>query len=329
MNFEAFGSQPKREDPVQLIERFEQSRIPAGEDFKSVYTDFDSDMLRTEQLKAEFETPDTQESLGKVAEGLIFSLMRDGKVGEHLDFRATHPYDDYCHGVDVIVEPKRKSLPALATFDITINQEDIKWRERRGSDLDVIRPSGLEGKLQRAKKYIDHLSRFDAGEARELYGWLNAGGLHENHTSQNRNLFNKADDALLVKYYRSPESSEEPNRPGFVIGGPRAIISVDTLFVNKALQGNDRAKDMLQAISFIEFVAGIQAEQKYLERLVRNRSDRNLLFDTHYAKVSAWSRILNQPEMSDLAEGYVRTYQRDTDFQQQLGYYTGILGKIF
>jgi hypothetical protein len=329
MKFESVGGSLKQENPQQLVEQFEESRIHADQDFRSLYTDFDSDMLRTEQLKAEFETPDTQESLGKVAEGLIFSLMRDGRVGEHLDFRAAHPYDDYCHGVDVIVEPKRKSLPALATFDITINQEDIKWRERQGSTHAEVRPSGLEGKLERSKNYIDHLAQFDAGAARDLSSWLRSGGLHEKRTPQNRALFEEAEKALLVKYYRTPELSEEPNRPGFVIGGPRAIISVDTLFVNKALQGNDRAKDMLRAISFVEFVAGIQAEQRYLKKLVDIQSKRNLLFDTHYSQVEAWSLILNQPEIGGLVDTYVSKYQRDPDFYKQLAYYTGALDRSF
>jgi len=329
MKFESAGTSVKQENPKQFVEHFEESRIHVDQDFRSLYTDFDSDMLRTEQLEAEFNAPDKQESLGKVAEGLVFSLMSEGRIGEHLDFRATHPYDDYCHGVDVVVEPKRKSLPALATFDITINQEDIKWRERRGNNLADVRPSGLEGKLQRSKKYIEQLSAFSPDEARELLGWLDSGGLHEKHTSANNALFKKAEAAILMKYYRTPESSNEPNRPGFVIGGPRSVISIDTVFVNRALQGNARAKEMIRAISFVEFAMGISAEQEYLDTLTRMRPHKNALFDTHYSRVNAWSRILQQSELQGLLRSFLKEQERDTDFNDQLSYYRRMLGKTF
>ena len=167
----------------ELIEQFEGNRIIAGEEFSTLYSDYRRDLARTAALDSKYNHQSPESNIGKASEALIFSLLSESELSEHLNFRAAHKYDDFTHGIDMIVDPKYDSLPAPATIDITVNQKDIKGLSRKNNPESEDRPVGLEKKLERARRHIDYLADFDATHARELSGWIQGGGLKENHTS--------------------------------------------------------------------------------------------------------------------------------------------------
>lgn len=323
---------PRKEDLAALLQKFEDGRIAMGPEFKETFTDYDKDKYEIECAQARYENGSEEIELGKVAEALVFSILSEGKLNEELGFRAASYFDDYRRGVDMIVEPKHYTDPALATLDVTINQRDIKGWARRGEEFADERPVGLEQKLARTKQYADRISQYDADFASNIVAWIQSGGLHERHTSENAAYFKAAKDIIRVKYYKTPENAPTPNRPGCVIGGPLSVISIDTVFVNRALQGGPRgehAKGIIRALSLMEFAWGIIKEDQYLSQLSKKLPSRNYIFETHHIKVKTWLKILNQPELKGILSEYSREYQRDPDYNDQLTYYRNTLNQVF
>jgi hypothetical protein len=324
------GAASSKETPESVIEKFDSSRIEADTDsFRGLYSDYHSDMERVDNLSQIYDDNSTENQFGKVAEALVFSLLNKHPINEHVTFRPTNLYDDYFHGADLLVEPNNALVQSVASIDITTNQEDIKGVQRRGGPLEENRPVGLEGKLLRTQRYTDHLANFDSTQARNLNAWLESGGLHEQRNSQTESYFKQAERLFLMKYYKTPDFAPEPGREGFVIGGPQTVISLDTLFINKALQGNKQAEDLAADLSVLEFAYCIQAEQEYLDAKVRSSKSRNIFFDTHYSKVKAWSTILNRPELRSMFEDMVGRNQHSREFREQLGYYGKTFQKIY
>jgi len=258
---------PENNDPGSLIRHFENSRIGSDGAFGKMYSDYSRDMERTENLGELYRSNSPEVQLGKIAEALVFSLLKKHKIRDHLEFRVTSEYDDYFHGADVVVEPKGAVVQALAAIDITINQEDIKGKERFEAYPESFesRPVGLDAKLSRVRSYTDYISsdEFEPSEARDLKSWMDGGELHQPRTSKNEIKFQKAEKLFLMKYYKTPDSAEESGKKGYVIGGPQAIISIDTMFINQALQNNEKAEEMIGGLALLEFVYCIQAELKY------------------------------------------------------------------
>ncbi len=315
--------------PKTSLEVFEGQRIVPDESFEGVYSDYASDMERVGNLAELYEgnSPDLQ--FGKVAEALVFSLLTKHPVNEHVSFRPTSLYDDYLHGADILVEPRNTRVQSVAAIDITTNQEDIKGVQRRGGPIEEARPVGLEAKLLRTQLYTDHLASFDSSLARDLSAWIESGGLYQPRTRQTEPYFKLAEKLFLMKYYKAPDFDPEPGRPGFVIGGPQAVISLDTMFINKALQGNKEAGELVADLSVLEFAYCIQAEQQYLDEKVRKSKSRNIFFDTHYSKVKAWSSILEKPGLKKLLEDMVAKNQKNREFREQLGYYAKTFQKVY
>ncbi len=328
-NFENFT--PRTETPERLIENFDTHRIVSDDpSFSALYSTWQDDQDRAGNLKVVFDSDDTDQThLGKVAEALIFKELTNHELSQHLTFRGASLYDDYFNGVDVVVEPKSGQVQALATLDITINQADIKGDVRRNTEAGVARPVGLEQKLARAKRYVDTLASYDPGHAREILGWMQSGGLHEPVSRDNRAFFSEAEKLMLLKYYKTPEGAAEPDRPGFVVGGPQVIVSADTMFVNQALQGHDKARQALGDLAAIEFAACIEAAQDYNNRIVKSNRSRNVLFDTHFSKVRAWQLMFAKPEVEEIVNNISRRNQTNRDFGLQLQYYARTFEKIF
>ncbi len=322
-------SAPPEQEQTELFSTMEKSRIPAGIEFSDIYSEYTHDMERTDHLKELYEKDSPETQLGKKGEALIFSLLTESALNEHLQFRASHPYDDFFHGVDMLVEAKNQKNPAVATIDVTLNQEDIKGASRRGSECAEARPVGLDKKLERIRGHIDYLSNFDPTHARNLSVWLNSGGLHEPRTKENERFFKDAEKVFLVKYYKTPEHSEEPLKPTYVIGGPQAVISIDTVFINKALQGDFEAKEIIRALSLLEFGYGVHTIQEYLDKKARSKPGRNLFFDTYYTETKTWSKILSQPALEKIIDELGQKYGHTSEFRQQLMYYSKTLAGIF
>ncbi len=320
-----FETQNAPEDARKLINRFEGERIESGEDFSQLYSEYQHDMARTEQIGAIYEQENPETQLGKVAEALVFSELKKNEISQYLQFRPTSHYDDYFHGADLLVEPVNAPLQSLAAIDITINQEDIKGVQRSVGQYAEVRPVGLEKKLLRARSYTDRLASLDSSHARDLSAWIGSGGLHERRDSRNQRYFDEAERLFLMKYYKAPDTAAEPNKPGFVIGGPQAVISIDSLFINQALQGNKSAAKTIGDLALLEFVYCIQAEDAYLKEVVRNKKERNIFFDTHYSKVRSWAHVFDRPEIGSAVDDILVRNKRNKEFGEQIDYY----GKTF
>ncbi len=173
-------------------------------------------------------------------------------------------------------------IQAVASIDITTNQEDIKGVQRRNTPEGEVRPVGLDAKLARTKRYTDYLAELNPSHARNLSAWLESGGLREPKTRQNEGYFKEAERLFLMKYYKAPDFARNPEAPTFIIGGPQTVIGIDTVFINKALQGSKPAEEMIADLSVMEFMYCIEAEQKYLQDKVRRSGARNIFFDNHY-----------------------------------------------
>jgi hypothetical protein len=328
MNRESFKAESVAQ-PKTPIENFEGQRIVPDESFREVYSDYGNDMERVGNLAEIYEGNSPDQQFGKVAEALVFSLLTKHPVNEHVSFRPTSLYDDYLHGADILVEPRNTRVQSVAAIDITTNQEDIKGVQRRGGPIGEARPVGLEAKLQRTQRYTDHLASFDSSLARDLSAWMESGGLYQPRTKQTEPYFKFAERLFLMKYYKAPDFDPEPGRPGFVIGGPQAVISLDTMFINRALQGNKEAGDLVADLSVLEFAYCIQAEQQYLDDKVRKSKLRNIFFDTHYSKVKAWSNILDKPELKSIQDDIIGKNQKNREFREQLGYYGQTFQKVY
>ncbi len=316
---------------VEAIQKFfEAKRIPGDSSFENLYGgNYQNDLNLVEDLQIQYNRDTPEESLGRIAEALIHSLLMNGQAGKYITFRGANLYDDFKHGADLVADPKRGSLPARATLDITIYQKDIKGRQRIDTEYGEVRPMGIEKKIERIKRHLDFLASFGSDDARNLLSWIQSGGLHEPRNYANEKMAKDAERVLLLKYYKTPEDSDQPNKPTYVIGGAQSIISIDTMFVNRALQGNQKAMDVVEALSFLEFVTGIHFEQMYLDKLLRTKGQNmNVLFDTHYTKVKAWSRIFEQREISQLVTEYTKKHRTDREFVEQIQYFSSTYAKV-
>lgn len=318
------------EVPTQsLIEGYESERIVSGQEFANIYSQYDRDMRTVEQLDQKYGAGLPDAKIGKVAEALVFDLLIKHEINNHLLIRPTSQYDDYCHGADLLIEPRNSPVQAVAALDITINQQDIKGVARQFGPAADTRPIGLEKKLLRSREYTDYISGIDSTKARDISAWIQSGGLYERRDYNNEKFFRDSEKLFLLKYYVSPETADNPGKLGNVIGGPQAIISIDQLFINKALQGDRSAKQLIGDLSVLEFAYCVEAEQDYLDRKVKEGKHKNIFFDTHYSKVKAWSSILKKPELQELTGDMVSKNQGIREFRQQLGYYANTFTKVF
>jgi len=140
--------------PDNLIESFENGRIHETDPaFAHLYSNWHKDLNRVQNLKEKFDQEENgQLPFGKLAEALIYRELGEHPLAQTLTFRGSSLYDDYFNGVDVVVEPKSGQVQALATLDITINQQDIRGTAYRNTEGAAARPVGLVQKLIRSKK---------------------------------------------------------------------------------------------------------------------------------------------------------------------------------
>lgn len=320
---------PAEKGPEVLLRNFEKSRIDESDHaFDELYGDHQADLETVYKCDAKYNGNTPEAQLGKVAEALVFSTLVNHESRQFLEFRPTSKYDDYVHGADLLVEPRNARVQSLASIDITINQKDIKGVQRQDDEFSDSRPVGLEKKLLRARAYTDRLANIDPSHARELFGWINGGGLHEKRTEKNRANFTEVERLFLMKYYKSSNTSDEPEKPGFVIGGPQAVISLDSAYVNKALSGDKKTANTIGDIALLEFMTCIEEEQQYLNGMIRENKSRNIFFDTHFSKVQAWSNVFNRPELIDIKRDMLKRNIQDEAFREQMFIYADAFSLI-
>jgi len=173
------------------------------------------------------------------------------------------------------------------------------------------------------------LAAYDPGHAREIWAWMQSGGLHEPLRKDNEELFKEAERLMLLKYYVSPDGASEPQKPSFVVGGPQVIISADRVFINRALQAQQGSEGLLGDLATLEFAACIEASDEYNNRLTQEKRSRNILFDTHSTTVQDWRRMFKRPELGGIVSDVMRRRQKNVEFGQQLGYYAKTFQKVF
>lgn len=323
----------------KLIEKFEEARISTeNAGFEELYIDYHDDMKEVDKREGDFSRPNDREiQLGKVAEALVYDALSKHEVNGFLKFRAASRYDDLFNGTDILVEPNTTTTQAFAGIDVTINQANPSTGidTTKFSSEEVSSALGLEEKLKRAKTYIDELALYGPDEARELLSWLEGNKLKnlaadtEAERQHNKIMRKKANKVISMKYYRTPDDAPVPGQPSYVIGGPHPVISVDSYFINQALQGGRQRELLIADLAIVEFVLSIQSEAQYLEKLVRVQKQQNVLFDKHFAKVKGWLYIFKNPELSRIVSDIIQKYSRDRVFQEQLRYFSQTLKKVY
>ncbi len=328
------NNEENRFQPDMLRERYERERIESGPEFRKIYSSYPYDMSLVEKLKLLFSHDNKAESLGSVGEALVYNRLNDGILGSGIIARPASLYDDYKHGVDVIVEATKIRNPLVSAIDITLNQKGIKdvARAPHFASEENSRPVGLDEKLKRLKRLIDYVADINPGTARELGAWLQGGGLHEPETPATRRLFEMAEKVMLVKYYVHPESSDNPNKLDHVLAGPKIVLSLDTPFVNRVLTDANRRDQHVKAIDTvlqIESGYGIGALQGYLNKKVKESSNRNFIFDSHYTSTKAWADLFENEEQQEIFKRAVEEARRNPEVNAQVAYYMDTWNKAF
>lgn len=328
------NSEANRFQPDLLRERYERERIESGPEFGQIYSSYSRDMTQVENLTQLFSQDNNGESLGPVGEALVYDRLNDNILGNGIIARPASLYDDYKHGADVLLEATHMREPLVSTVDVTINQKDLKGVSRAPhfAAEENARPVGLDEKLKRVKRHIDYVSDISASNARELGAWLQGGGLHEPETRDTRKLFEMAEKAMLVKYYVNPESSEDPHKPRYVLGGPQIVLSLDTPFVNRVITDVNRREQHVKAIDSvlqIESGYGIGALQGYLDKKVKESSNRNFIFDSHYTSTRAWADLFENEEQQEIFKRAIAGARGNADVNAQVAYYMDTWNKAF
>ena len=317
---------PQSIEKEAMLERFNVGRIQAGDEFKALYSDYGHDMSRVAACQEIFSKESDVEQLGSVGEALVYSRIKQGIFGDDISVRGTNLYDDYFHGADLIIEAPQQREPIVSAIDITLNQKDIKGvaREMHFAREENARPIGLDEKLKRVKRHIDYVSDMNPDKARSLGAWLQGGGLHEHRTEKNKELFDIAERAMLLKYYVNPETASDPHAPRYVLGGPQVVLSLDAPFVNRVITDSLHQEAHLSAVDAIiqiETLYGITVLQQYLDHKVRQSSNRNFVFDTHFTTTKAWTNLLNTKTEEGVFETAMKKSQSNSDVQAQIAYY--------
>jgi hypothetical protein len=327
---------PEKITPEELLARFEDKRIQPDNRFESLYSDFASDMQRVNNLKTLNDSKKTPETmLGPVGEALVFDLIEKGILGSSIKARGTSIYDDYFHHADLIVEQfGQKRDPMISTIDVTFNQRDIKAVQRstfEGGNPDV-RPVGLEQKISRIKNHIDFLASFSRNDAITLSSWLQSGGLHQKKDRSNDKLFSDAERLMLLKYYVDPEWVDEP-KPHFVSAGPQIVISMDTMFLNKALSTEGETQRVnigkIESLVQAESLLSVAFLNNYLESRFSSNDTGNILLDGYRVATKAWATTFSSPVNEVRMQNAVAACLKDQDLSKQMTYYKSVLEKSF
>jgi|GEM_PF-5612470 len=317
--------------PNELVARFEGSKIQINDPiFQELYPigSLAHDRQSTENLRAKFgNNVSVEDRMGPIGEAVVFDRIQEGKIfGSGVSARGATTHDDYFKGADIVLDADGFQEPTIATVDVTLNQRDIKGitRQPHFASEENNRPVGLEQKLSRIKRHIDEIARVDPNYARDWSAWLRGGGMHETRNTNNLDYFKMAEKALLLKYYVSPDTSEDPHQPRYVLGGPQVVLSLDVPFVNKILTDGDHQsqhEEAIDAVLQVEMGYGITALQQYLSKIVNQSRNRNLIFDTHFASTKAWADKFNSPEQRALFERALSTARSNPEVGKQIGYY--------
>lgn len=329
--------------PEIVLENFKSKRIVADAAFTGIYSEYNNDMQRTHSLHtAHQEKMDGREMLGFAAEALIFTCIEKGALGNTISARGTSDYDDLFHGADMVIESTAKQLrdPIVSTVDVTINQNNIQsnvMRPRVPGKMEV--KLGLDKKLERVVRHINLLANMSDNEAVALSAWLQSGGLSGVRNNSNDNKFRRAEELMLLKYYKNPKNGDHPDEPHFVLSGPQVVLSVDTLFVNKVFSTTSneivhkKAIENLSNILQVEVPLFVIELNAFVEKVADNYGKRgkgtNLFFAQYRAACRAWQETFDAPDYQARVTQALKVCMSDKDSGTQVREFAKTLEKSF
>ncbi len=324
-------------NPEYLRSNFEKSRIPLDLSFASLYSSFENDVSRVENLKERFAQQESNDETGMIGESLVFARIQEGVLGTGITARATSLYDDFFHGADIVIESKAKQQrdPIISSIDVTISQQAFGVNQRSKFESEgVVNEVGLEKKLQRVVKHIKTIANFSPEKAIELSAWLQSGGLAQPRTSNNQKYFDDAERLMLLKYYKNPETSDEPDKPHFVMSGPQVVLSIDRAFVNKAItaEQSEKALKDIDTLIQVEVPYAVAVIARHVDELARKmakeRVPSNLFFDMMRASCRAWELTFAGDQNQFRLQKAIQVCQKDPELKKQLQYYQVTLNSL-
>ncbi len=340
-----FQQQPKQATlegmhltPEVVRRRFDESRIPLDGSFSALYSNFQDDIARTDNMKKVFEQELVKERSGSVAEALVFSCIKDGALGSKITARGSSLYDDLFKGADIIIESGVRQMrdPIISSIDVTTHQQNIadpgySAFEKGG----VIEEVGLDKKLRRVKRHLHSIADISSEEAIGLNAWIQSGGLSQKRGSNNEKFFRKAEEVMLLKYYKNPTSSDEPDKPHAVLAGPQIVVSLDSIFVNKVFQGSSQEK-ALKDVSMLlqaEVPFAVAVMSQYLEKkaveMRRKGKNSNIFFDMTRSATKAWELSFDDSIYQHRVQEALQYCLKDRQLSQQLGVYRNSMMEEF
>lgn len=315
----------KKLTPEDFLAGFDTNRIIAERDsFGTMYSTFDNDQERVGNLKERFAQEKDRDEEGAIAEAVIFHCLKQGALGSQISARGTTLYDDFFHGADLVVESKMRQLrdPIISSVDVTISQQTLGDSRR---EMKV----AFDKKVTRVRKHIDSLSNLSSRDAIEISAWLQSGGLSQERTINNQALFDKAEELMLLKYYKTPLTSEDPNRPRFVLAGPQVVTAIDRSFLNKVFHGNDQEKALKDISTLLQaqIPFSVLILKQYIESL-KKRGKGNVFLDANLVACRAWELTFNDEIYQAKLQKALQECHRDPQLRQQLAYYQQTVSAI-
>ncbi len=328
--------------PEVVRENYERNRIVADESFSGLYSEYVKDMERVKALHQTYENKDGgKEGLGFDAEALVFTCIEKGALGNNITARGTSLYDDYYHGADLIIESRAQQVrdPIISAVDVTINQKNIHTNSNEYFKTTENDKVGFEKKLDRVKKHINLLANLSDNEAVELSAWLQSGGLTRERNRFSESKFRRAEELMLLKYYKNPKHGDNPDLPHFVASGPQIVASIDTLFINKVFStSNDevlhnKAVDILASILQAEVPLSVVMLNDYVEKVANSSRLRglgtNLFFASYRAACKAWEETFSSDQYQMRMKRAIQTCNQDREAKRQLQDFMNTLQKSF
>lgn len=313
--------------PEHVLRFFEESRIKAEEGvFASIYSTFDDDQERVKNLRHQFDQEIDKDKDGALGEALVFMRIQQGALSSQITTRATNLYDDFFHGADLVIESKARQLrdPIVSSVDVTIKA--IGDQKALGFPFKEV---SFDKKVERVKHHIDAVAKLSQRDAIEISAWLQSGGLSQPRTRKNEAMFDAAERLMLLKYYKNPPTSEDPERPHFVVAGPQVVVSIDRSFVNKVFHGDNQEKALknIDLLLQAQVPFSILILKHYIESL-KKRGQGNVFLDANLVACRAWELTFNNEVYQARLTKALQECSRDPQLREQLAYYQQIVSRI-
>ena len=315
-----------------------EAKQMSADGFGVIYSDFATEMERVAEINRIHSQNKTEDMIGFEGEKLVINRLNRQILGEGIDIYKSDLADDVLRGCDAFIVSPRFHVsgePVVVGIDITLNQANEDDKRIRHQEKD-----GLEKKLERIVRRVDSLSRIDPALARDFNAWISSGGLSRERPKDSKDpnykFWKLSDEVIQARYFRNPaDDPVNPNMPHPVIAGPRAVLSLDAVFFNKANLDNKyiRGVDINQQIDTVlraETYMSLNHLLEYMNKLIKNKPQMNSIFDAYYSATKAWVDLLDQPGRVEIFKGaFNEIAGRDKLVRSQMDTYSKALKKAF